>query len=69
MIMNNKGFLAIGTVYMIFILILMVISIMTYVAITYKNNNNYVIEKENIRLNRIDINFEDAFQNIVEYTK
>ncbi|MBQ7141111.1 MAG: hypothetical protein IJO32_06380 [Bacilli bacterium] len=67
--MNNKGFFAIGTIYMIFVLILLVVSVMVYVAITYKDNNNYVIEKVNETLNRTDTNWTDAFQNIVNYTK
>lgn len=67
--MNNKGFFAIGTIYMIFVLILLVVSVMVYVAITYKDNNNYVIEKVNETLNRTDTNWTDAFQNIVDYTK
>lgn len=67
--MNDKGFFAIGTIYMIFILILLVVSTMVYVAMTYKDNNNYVIEQVNKRLNRTDTSFEDAFQNILDYTK
>lgn len=67
--MNNKGFFAISTIYMIFVLVLLVVSTMIYVAITYKTNDNYVIEKVNLRLNRTDTNFDDAFQNIVNYTK
>ena len=65
--MDNKGFFAIGTMYGIFVLILLALSAMIYVATTYKNNNDYVIKKVNDRLNIIDPDNTDAFQNIINY--
>ena len=67
--MNNKGLIAIGAMFGIISLVILVIGLMIITATSYKRNNDYTLEQVNKRLNNTDINYTDAFQNIVQYTK